>query len=319
MRGKKSIIKLTALVLSMLVLGGGNIVQAKQKENKLHEKTRQAIAEFPSLEKHLKKNTNGKLLKSTDHYFKLVPKAEVKDINLEESHNSNMAIVTPKLKKAADDANYAFVPVTEEEYNSVDVKGEKSSSDTGNDRGMQSLASSVIGPDGNQNSDYWMRLSLQVYQGVDASSFTAYNFWQWKTLPLFTMDDSAFITTDSALIVHSKNPDPMADYYADFYIAGTLWRTDIGSTSTAMGKHGVQGKHNLFTDDNYRNHRGVVACNFEFSNKSNHQTANFWGQYFHKEIGFGDVSIDAEGLPSISASAIVDESNTARVGVEYWP
>jgi hypothetical protein len=309
MKLKKLLTGVTSALLMLTIINPGTIVSAKEKEFKFTKKTKNIISKFPMAEEHLRRNTTGKLVGSTDSYYKFVK--EKKELN------EDTSIMLSKSGDTTID-NSGFISVTEEEYNSVDLTGKKINEK--ND--FPSIASySVIGPDDIQNGDSWMRLTLQVYQGIDSSTFTAYNFWEWKGVPQFTFTDSNFITSDSALIV-AKESDVMSQYLADRYdsISNTYLSTDVGSSTNYLGKNGAQQSHNLFSSSSYYPYNyGFLTSNFEFSNKDNHQVANIYGQYIHKQVGFGAIGMDSLGKPSIAFSVIVDKSKSSKVWVEYTP
>lgn len=242
------------------------------------------ISKFPEFEKSLDKYTNGKLAYSQDVYLKVTPKS-----TYDPKKNYNNAT---DIKKDFESKTY-----TKEEYENEMLKERQNT-----------VSASGIGPQEGGTSS-WLNISLQVYYGTTlANYYMAYNFGTWLTKPYFTYTDAMGISLSSELVASGDSTTRTAVYnYKDVFSNSIYETRPVQINSTGNGVMAQFQLYSFSTTNRYVSpyNNTMISTGVKYSNTGSRCgwiTAN----YLHKELSFGSISMNINGVPSVSYTVAND-------------
>ncbi|MCD2348986.1 hypothetical protein [Clostridium guangxiense] len=237
------------------------------------------IKKFPEVKEDLEENTTGKLVSSTETYFKYTPKSNVK---------------TKKFYASAAEAqkDYIVTKYTKQQYEDEMKLG-----------AMDYIGGQV---DGNCS---WMRMSLEVYTGAHegtSADYMAYNYCSWLTKPIFAGTDAIGISTSDGLII-SNSGKRMARYEYAYDTAGIDYGSESGYVEPSVQidneGNGVMATFNVKTYGASYLTGDVNDCMISTGVSYNNSNVNkgwITGNYLHEQVSFGGISMDIHGIPSVS-------------------
>lgn len=237
---------------------------------------------FPEFQESLDKYTNGcnNAIAEDDKFIKLT---QVDD-TLRDSSN---------VKKGLDENGQVIYYKSEisTEYEYILQKNKPNLLGDGHEHGNVS----------NKNS--WIRLNMQVYEGKTKNEYMAFSFYEWLTRPFFTFTDAHGVNFNHMVISEHAPIESLYRYrsphdhniYDDYppiitNEKGVAAKPDILSYSGTI--------HNSVNMGMLQ-----VPLSFPQYTPGSQHKGNVFTSYVHSEISPGNISLGADGKPSIEFGA----------------
>lgn len=258
---------------------------------------------FPNLKKDLQEKTTGKLVATSETYFKYTPKSNLS--GTKKIYNSSTKL----------ENDYTITKYTKQQYeNEI-----KNNSIIKNNSAINT--NSVIGPQvGGLVS--WMRMLVEVYDGTNCD-YQAYNFCSWLTTPLCTGTDGIGISLSAGLIV-ANNGYRESEY--EYALSPELYDQTCGGTRSDVAidsqGNGVLAQYKIQTYFGGVLGGGQAGSINDFMistgvNYNGNGVDKGWitGQYLHTQVALGGIGMDGYGVPSVSVGLSTDR-DSGSVSVE---